>query len=171
MAYGFISEDSILSLRNLADKNLVVPEVYDAEGNYKVKPQIRNHRINRSGLTGKKIEDIESSNPYQEFLLEMGKFSEHKGISLLEVQVTEPGQFFEWHADNFGKLNRKLSVLCWLNEGFEGGETEFLTAEGVLGLKGAPGDAVLFDPNIWHRGAVVTSGKKITVLGILNSFI
>lgn len=164
----FLSEESVEKLRESAQDNLVVPEVYDKTGEYQVKLNIRNHRIRRSGLVGLNVESVKTG-MYVEFLEKINqRYPDFKEISLLEVQVTEKDQFFDWHADNFGTLNRKLSVLCWLNDGFEGGETEFLTEDGVVGLRGDPGDAVLFDPNIWHRGAPVTLGKKITVLGIVK---
>ena len=63
---------------------------------------------------------------------------------------------------------RVLTILVWLNQGYEGGETWFATPR--LALKGQPGDAVLFrnagedgrrDPASAHAGLPVTRGHKI----------
>ena len=63
---------------------------------------------------------------------------------------------------------RALTMLVWLNEDYEGGETWF--TEPKLALKGQPGDAVLFrntgadgrrDPKSAHAGLPVTAGEKL----------
>lgn len=63
---------------------------------------------------------------------------------------------------------RKFTILVWLNAGYEGGETWFMTPR--LALKGQPGDAVLFrntgpdgrrDPDSAHAGLPVTAGEKL----------
>ena len=63
---------------------------------------------------------------------------------------------------------RALTMLVWLNEEYEGGETWF--NEPKLALKGQPGDAVLFrnigpdgrrDPKSAHAGLPVTAGEKM----------
>ena len=63
---------------------------------------------------------------------------------------------------------RALTMLIWLNEDYEGGETWF--NEPKLALKGQPGDAVLFrnigadgrrDSRSAHAGLPVTAGEKL----------
>jgi prolyl 4-hydroxylase len=63
---------------------------------------------------------------------------------------------------------RALTMLVWLNEDYEGGETWFNTPQ--LALKGQPGDAVLFrnigpdgrrDPKSAHAGLPVKAGQKL----------
>jgi prolyl 4-hydroxylase len=63
---------------------------------------------------------------------------------------------------------RALTVLVWLNEDYDGGETWFNTPQ--LALKGQAGDAVLFrnigpddrrDPRSAHAGLPVTAGEKL----------
>ena len=63
---------------------------------------------------------------------------------------------------------RAMTLLVWLNDGYEGGETHFPAAG--LKLKGGPGDAILFrntgpdgrpDPASGHAGLPVTSGEKL----------
>lgn len=62
---------------------------------------------------------------------------------------------------------RAMTLLIWLNEGYEGGETRFETLG--LALRGAAGDAILFrntgpdgrrDPAAGHAGLPVKSGEK-----------
>jgi prolyl 4-hydroxylase len=68
------------------------------------------------------------------------------------------------------KNQRALTMLVWLNEEYEGGETWFNTPQ--LALKGQAGDAVLFrntgadgrrDPHSAHAGLPVKSGEKLLV--------
>jgi prolyl 4-hydroxylase len=63
---------------------------------------------------------------------------------------------------------RILTVLVWLNAGFEGGETWFAAPD--LKLRGGIGDAVVFrntlpgggrDPDAAHAGLPVRSGEKM----------
>jgi prolyl 4-hydroxylase len=63
---------------------------------------------------------------------------------------------------------RAMTMLVWLNEDYEGGETWF--TEPQLALKGVAGDAVLFtnvgpdgrrDPLSAHAGLPVTRGEKL----------
>jgi prolyl 4-hydroxylase len=63
---------------------------------------------------------------------------------------------------------RAFTMLVWLNEDYEGGETWFSAPE--LALKGVTGDGVLFrnlgadgrrDPLSAHAGLPVTSGEKL----------
>ncbi len=56
------------------------------------------------------------------------------------------------------EYERKVSVILYLNEGFEGGGTEFIHTA----LKPKPGYAIIF-PSNWcypHAGQKVVSGKK-----------
>ncbi len=155
----FISPLSVYKLTQLAKDKLITPGIYDDKGNVNIDKTIRSHKVNNSQF--KSIKEAEES-PYQEFVSQVN----FENISLLQVQVTDEGEFFDWHTDSVKGLNRKISVIIWLNDDFEGGETEFLTEEGVVGIKGAPGDAIFFESNIWHRGAPVTKGTKIISLGI-----
>ncbi|HEY7809258.1 MAG TPA: 2OG-Fe(II) oxygenase [Allosphingosinicella sp.] len=63
---------------------------------------------------------------------------------------------------------RAFTMLVWLNEDYQGGETWFNTPQ--LALKGQPGDAILFhnlgadgrrDPLSAHAGLPVTAGEKL----------
>jgi prolyl 4-hydroxylase len=87
----------------------------------------------------------------------------------LQVLRYVPGQEFRPHFDAIpGAANQRAwTILTYLNEGYDGGETVF----DRLGItfRGAPGDALLFrnadeagvpDPRLRHAGRPVTSGIK-----------
>ena len=71
-----------------------------------------------------------------------------------------PGQRFAWHFDgSFARPNGEVSLLTfmiYLNEGYEGGETQFesLSVAGKLGM------ALVFEHELLHEGAEVTGGVK-----------
>lgn len=87
----------------------------------------------------------------------------------LQVLRYEPGGEYRPHFDAIpGFANQRVAtMLVWLNEGYEGGETHFPTPG--LKLKGRTGDAILFrntgpdvrrDPAAGHAGLPVTAGEK-----------
>ncbi len=83
-----------------------------------------------------------------------------EGIQILEYQGN---QEYKFHHDcatdpNIQAYERKLSIILYLSDGFEGGKTEFLHDS----FKPAAGSALMF-PSNWcypHSGQPVTSGKK-----------
>jgi prolyl 4-hydroxylase len=88
----------------------------------------------------------------------------------LQVLRYRPGGEYRLHFDAIpGFANqRAMTMLVWLNDEYEGGETHFPTPE--LKLKGRPGDAVLFrnvgtdgrqDPASGHAGLPVRAGEKL----------
>ncbi|MEA3049268.1 MAG: prolyl 4-hydroxylase, partial [Sphingomonadales bacterium] len=87
----------------------------------------------------------------------------------LQVLRYRAGGEYRPHFDAIaGFANQRVAtMLVWLNDRFEGGETEF--PEAGLALKGAVGDAILFrnvagdgrpDPASAHSGLPVKSGEK-----------
>ena len=82
-----------------------------------------------------------------------------------EIQVLEyiKNQKYTWHTDvspqpNSKEYHRKLSIILYLSDDFEGGTTKFVHEE----FKPQIGHALIF-PSNWcfpHTGTVVTSGKK-----------
>ncbi|MEA3036864.1 MAG: prolyl 4-hydroxylase [Sphingomonadales bacterium] len=87
----------------------------------------------------------------------------------LQVLRYPTGGEYRPHCDAISGFanQRVLTMLVWLNDGFEGGETEF--PEAGLALRGAPGDAILFrntgadgrrDPASAHAGLPVKAGEK-----------
>lgn len=71
-----------------------------------------------------------------------------------------PGQRFTWHFDgSFRRPNgeeSRLTFMIYLNEGYEGGETQFesVSTAGKLGM------ALVFEHELLHQGAEVTGGVK-----------
>lgn len=87
----------------------------------------------------------------------------------LQILRYRPGQEYRPHLDALptGENQRVLTMLVYLNEGYEGGET-FFTQTG-LKFAGKKGDGLLFrnarsggspDPNAQHAGLPVVSGEK-----------
>ena len=84
-----------------------------------------------------------------------------EGIQILEYRC---GQKYIFHHDaatdkNLKEYERKLSIILYLNDDFEGGGTEFIKKQV---LKPEPGYAIMF-PSNWcypHSGQEVISGKK-----------
>jgi predicted 2-oxoglutarate/Fe(II)-dependent dioxygenase YbiX len=69
------------------------------------------------------------------------------------------GQRFKMHKDGNwveGGLTSKLTLLVYLNNDFEGGETDFRDFK----ISPKKGTAVLFVHDTWHEGARVTHGVK-----------
>jgi predicted 2-oxoglutarate/Fe(II)-dependent dioxygenase YbiX len=76
----------------------------------------------------------------------------------------EPGQYFRWHYD--GAFRRTpserslITAMLYLNDGFEGGETEFDLGEELLSVTPVRGLLLLFDHAVCHQGAPVRRGTK-----------
>jgi prolyl 4-hydroxylase len=74
-------------------------------------------------------------------------------------------QAFRWHRDgSFCRQNgeaSRLTFMIYLNDGFEGGETEFDSPEEIVVPK--TGMALLFDHQLRHQGSPVTRGTKYVV--------
>lgn len=76
-----------------------------------------------------------------------------------------PGQEFKLHTDGtnidkYGNVS-KYTINIFLNDGFEGGETEFYNEEaGRITAIPQPGRAALFDREVLHCGNRVVSGTK-----------
>jgi predicted 2-oxoglutarate/Fe(II)-dependent dioxygenase YbiX len=84
----------------------------------------------------------------------------------------DPGQLFDWHFD--GSYERSpteqsaMTFMVYLNDGFEGGATEFdfrvmgVVHDGDEITRVVPeaGMALVFAHRIFHQGAPVTAGRK-----------
>jgi hypothetical protein len=82
-----------------------------------------------------------------------------------QVQRYDPGDEFDWHIDHDGQ--RHIAFIAYLNEGFEGGQTEFMR-QGLSYLPRA-GSILLFPP-FWthpHRGAPIEAGHKYIVTSFM----
>jgi prolyl 4-hydroxylase len=88
----------------------------------------------------------------------------------LNILKYKPGQQYKPHHDGTGADNvsvREQTALIWLNEQFEGGETDFPKIK--LRVRAALGDMLVFrnvlangqpDPRMTHAGLPVTEGIK-----------
>lgn len=80
------------------------------------------------------------------------------------------GQYFHKHLDGIHFVSEtqqsKLTFMIYLNgeEGFTGGKTLFFNSkkdDTIIGTyEPKKGDLIIFDHNLWHSGATVTSGEK-----------
>lgn len=79
----------------------------------------------------------------------------------LRVYRYEGGQQFDWHRDGTYRqsedLHSHLTLLIYLSEGFEGGETSFVSGQKVVPRIGM---ALAFEHAILHKGEPVTNGVK-----------
>lgn len=79
-----------------------------------------------------------------------------------------PNNSFNLHTDTglyFNPIDREKSshtLLIYLNDNFEGGETTFYSDEfkRLFSIKPKKGMALLFDINLWHTGEILKTGEK-----------
>jgi prolyl 4-hydroxylase len=75
----------------------------------------------------------------------------------------DPGQRFAWHRDGAfernGRERSKLRLMVYLNEGFDGGDTEFDVGERIA-VRPETGMVLLFSHPVRHQGSSVTRGRK-----------
>ena len=83
----------------------------------------------------------------------------------LRIYRYEPGQHFGPHQDQSyageGGTRSLLTLMVYLNEGFEGGETEF--PEQGRTIVPRAGTALLFQHMLLHAGKRVVSGTKLVL--------
>lgn len=90
----------------------------------------------------------------------------------INIQRTLPGQgYHSWHCENSGQCNsrRILATMLYLNDDFEGGETEFLYQSRRITPK--TGRVVIW-PAGWthvHRGNPPLSGEKFIATSWLEN--
>ena len=85
----------------------------------------------------------------------------------------DPGQYFKPHFD--GSFRRRegerygeesfVTLQLYLNEGFSGGETTFLSDDEKESCPVSPkaGSVLLFDHNLLHEGSTLNAGRKYVV--------
>jgi len=92
-----------------------------------------------------------------------GGFMTTSNRELIQVLEYVKNQRYTWHTDaspqpNSKEYHRKISVILYLSEDFEGGTTKFVHKQ----YKPPIGHALIF-PSNWcfpHTGTIVTEGKK-----------
>ncbi|EQM68710.1 2OG-Fe(II) oxygenase [Pseudomonas tohonis] len=72
-----------------------------------------------------------------------------------------PEQYFKWHRDGFYRRSQdeisQLTFLLYLNDDYEGGETQF---RGEDSIRPEAGMLLVFPHPIMHQGAPITAGVK-----------
>lgn len=109
---------------------------------------------------------------YPEYISKYNTLSKAElAFSHLKIQKTEPGQgFHNWHSENAGwkSSSRCLFYILYLNDDFDGGETEFLYfSKRIKPKKGT----MLVAPSDWlfaHRGNPPLDGTKYISTGWLH---
>ena len=94
-----------------------------------------------------------------------------KAIESFQIGQYPVGGHYDWHPDSSGmfvndhNLARKISMVLWLNEDFEGGEFEFhkcYTSENII--KPSIGTMVFFPSWMIHRVKPVTKGVRYSAV-------
>lgn len=82
-----------------------------------------------------------------------------------------PGGHFGLHTDtglidDIKKLESKYTMLIYLNDNFEGGETVFYDDNFRKTVQITPktGMALFFDISLWHKGCPIQTGEKYWVV-------
>lgn len=76
------------------------------------------------------------------------------------LHYSQPGECFPGHVDysvEDGDRRSLVTVLIYLNDGFDGGETIFYDEVKITPKRGS---ALLFDHDLWHCGAPLIRGDK-----------
>ena len=85
---------------------------------------------------------------------------------LADVQIVRytPGERYAEHTDtsDAGMAQRVLSLVCYLNDDFSGGETAF--SEPPETVRPQTGMTLVFSPHERHRGEPVTAGEKYVIV-------
>jgi hypothetical protein len=92
------------------------------------------------------------------------KLAAHSGTHVVRYA---PGDHYTEHTDTGISLNhRYFSIVCYLNEDFEGGHTNFPR----INYRAAPetGRAIIFPSTYVHRAETVTAGEKFVLVSWLN---
>eukprot|EP01119_Soliformovum_irregulare_P020824 TRINITY_DN6806_c0_g2_i1.p1 TRINITY_DN6806_c0_g2~~TRINITY_DN6806_c0_g2_i1.p1 ORF type:complete len:235 (-),score=36.70 TRINITY_DN6806_c0_g2_i1:38-697(-) len=179
----------VYSLKNLVSSEECQKQIDLAEGkgfrqatiNNVAKEDIRNNETvirDDSELAGELWDRIRPHLP-TEFLSE---FSEEDGTQALGLSDHfrtyryDKGQKFVRHYDGYeyGSMvyskdtnkpaapQAKISVIVFLNEAYEGGNTTFFNAKGkeILAVKGETGMVLVYTHRLLNEGSVVTDGRK-----------
>jgi predicted 2-oxoglutarate/Fe(II)-dependent dioxygenase YbiX len=88
------------------------------------------------------------------------------GSELAEVQLVRyrPGGHYLDHRDTpaIGATPRALSLVWYLNDGFTGGETRFVSPD--ITVSPVSGVAIAFSPVVMHRAEPIIAGTKYAVV-------
>lgn len=92
------------------------------------------------------------------------KLTEHSTTHIVRYK---PGDYYRRHSDEvFDKAYRYFSVVCYLNEDFEGGHTSFPPLN--YSVTPQRGKAIIFPSTYVHCAEPVTSGEKYVLVSWLT---
>lgn len=110
-------------------------------------------------------------NVYRDQLYKLVCLPDEYAIEAARMKRYDVGQGFGWHTDVGDEVSAKRMLVCmtYLNDNFEGGETEFEMIDGNLTIKPETGKLVVFPATFTfpHRGNVLQLGSKY----IINQYI
>ncbi|MES1181870.1 MAG: 2OG-Fe(II) oxygenase [Flavobacterium sp.] len=93
--------------------------------------------------------------------LQVGKYTVSGLNEMFRFYKYSPGERFKMHIDgSFEKSDTECSFytfLIYLNDGFEGGETEF---KDICTVNPRQGSLLIFYHPLWHEGKLLKEGKK-----------
>lgn len=74
------------------------------------------------------------------------------------------GSFFRQQGERYGEQSF-VTLQLYLNEGFSGGETTFLSDDGTMSCPVTPktGSVLLFDHSLFHEGSILVEGSKYVI--------
>ncbi len=77
----------------------------------------------------------------------------------------DSGDFFKPHCDGCYSELSLITIQIYLNEGFSGGETTFLSesTDDRLGVVPKTGMILVFDQSLYHEGSEVIDGRKYAI--------
>lgn len=87
------------------------------------------------------------------------------------------GMTYGFHVDDpvmgpmAGRYRTDVSTTVFLNDDYEGGELIIRTTYGEQKIRGAAGDAVVYDSGSWHKVAEVTRGERLVAVTWAQSLV
>jgi PKHD-type hydroxylase len=91
------------------------------------------------------------------------------------VSLYELNDHYDWHIDVALLANRRtdLSYTIFLSDKneYEGGELAFKTGNQIFTVKGSSGQIVIYPSGLLHKVNQVKSGKRLVIVGWINSHI
>jgi PKHD-type hydroxylase len=89
------------------------------------------------------------------------------------ISLYELNDHYDWHIDVSLLANRRtdLSYTIFLSDKdeYEGGELAFKSANHTYTVKGSAGNMVVYPSGLLHKVNEVTSGKRLVIVGWINS--
>lgn len=154
---NFLSPEECNTLIALAEHAGFEPAIVRSNQGQKSMPQVRNNQ--RLVLSQPEWRDLIWQRLQS---MELPQFEGRKAAGLprdLRFYKYGPGERFKMHKDGpwfEDGMSSELTLLVYLNDGFEGGHTVFRDWD----LDPKQGALLLFHHPIWHEGAAVLSGTK-----------